>query len=201
MKGAPGATRGRKGATMAGAPQASDTTQEHEWRPVPGYEHLFKVTRDGRVFSMRTRRELKTLIGPTGYRQFATRIGGRKGAARLFKPHILVALAWIGPAPSDKHEVHHRDGDKLNNDVSNLEWVTRSENTKHAIETGLLEVPRGERRHGAKLTDAAVRRIRRVCRPHHRKLGVRALAREYGVCHRTVLDALHGRLWAHVEEA
>lgn len=51
--------------------------------------------------------------------------------------HHLVAAMWIGPAPSDEHEINHKNGIKRDNRKENLEWVTRSENQKHAVATGL----------------------------------------------------------------
>ena len=52
--------------------------------------------------------------------------------------HRLVASAFI-PNPSKLPEVNHKDGNKLNNNVSNLEWCTRSQNIKHGIDTGLIK--------------------------------------------------------------
>lgn len=60
------------------------------------------------------------------------------GKNKLFKLHRLVANYFI-PNPENKPLVNHIDGNILNNDVSNLEWVTHSENVKHAIRTGLLD--------------------------------------------------------------
>lgn len=51
--------------------------------------------------------------------------------------HVLVAEAFIGPAPADDHQINHKDGDKQNNRDSNLEWVTQSENMQHAYDNGL----------------------------------------------------------------
>nr|DAK26566.1 MAG TPA: homing endonuclease [Caudoviricetes sp.] len=58
--------------------------------------------------------------------------------------HILVAKAFI-PNPKNKPEVNHIDGNKRNNTVENLEWVTRAENMHHARDTKLLMPPMGEK--------------------------------------------------------
>lgn len=60
-----------------------------------------------------------------------------KQIGRNYRVHILVAKAFI-PNPENKLEVNHKDGDKHNNHVDNLEWSTRSENMKHAYDNGLL---------------------------------------------------------------
>jgi len=56
--------------------------------------------------------------------------------------HVLVAETFIGPAPTSAHQVNHKDGNKKNNKVNNLEWVTSSENRKHAINNGLCPTTR-----------------------------------------------------------
>lgn len=60
----------------------------------------------------------------------------RDRTSKAFKIHRLVAQAFI-PNPDDKPEVNHIDGNPLNNCVTNLEWVTKSENVLHAVEHGL----------------------------------------------------------------
>jgi len=54
------------------------------------------------------------------------------------KMHRLVAQMFIGESPGKGYQVNHLDGDKANNAVDNLEWVTQSENMKHAYRTGLV---------------------------------------------------------------
>ena len=57
--------------------------------------------------------------------------------------HRIVAKTFI-PNPENKTDVNHKDGNKKNNHVDNLEWVTKSENTRHAYSTGLLKVVHSE---------------------------------------------------------
>lgn len=68
-------------------------------------------------------------------------MNGRRTTERV---HILVAEAFI-PNPYDKPEVNHKDGDKHNNHVSNLEWATKKENSEHAWRTGLMRPSYGMR--------------------------------------------------------
>lgn len=68
-----------------------------------------------------------------------------KGKTYTKKVHRLVAQAFI-PNIENKPCVNHRDGNKINNNVNNLEWVTYSENSIHAIENNLSKVKRGVRR-------------------------------------------------------
>lgn len=67
------------------------------------------------------------------------------GTGKRVRVHRLVAQAWL-PNPEGKEQVNHKDGDKRNNAVSNLEWATNGENMEHAIATGLaVEHPFGEK--------------------------------------------------------
>jgi HNH endonuclease len=100
-----------------------------------------------------------------------------------------VAMAHIGPAPSPTHEVNHKDRDRLNPRVANLEWVTRSENIRHAQAAGVPLFLRGEDNPGHKLTWADVDVIRSST------AGARELARRYGVHHSTIGAIRAGRKW------
>lgn len=76
------------------------------------------------------------------------------GKKHLKSVHRLVAEAFI-PNPRNKPQVNHKNGNKCDNTVSNLEWCTAAENTKHAYESGLISIVEGEDHHSAKLTKQA----------------------------------------------
>lgn len=100
------------------------------WKDVVGFEEYFMVSNTGKVWSKRTNRELKQWLHPHGYMHIATTIGGRSGTRYCFKVHRLVAEAFI-PNPDGKPYVNHKNLDKRDNNLTNLEWVTASENSVH----------------------------------------------------------------------
>jgi hypothetical protein len=109
---------------------------EERWAAAPGYEGLYEVSTHGRVKSIKrlhtTGGIMKTHVNK-GYEYAHLCKDGKHHNAKV---HRLVASAFI-PMRENANEVNHIDGDKLNNNVSNLEWVTASENQKHALATGL----------------------------------------------------------------
>lgn len=108
-----------------------------EFRIISGFER-YSVSSDGTVINNISGVVLSQREATNGY----MRVNLRKGNEPYERPktravHRLVAEAFI-PAVSGKDYVNHIDGNKHNNDVSNLEWCTASENTSHAIKNGLL---------------------------------------------------------------
>ena len=97
-----------------------------EWRNIPSCDERYYVSSDGRVLGANGL--LKPVRGKDGYLRCNI---AQDGKFRLWLVHRLVAKAFI-PNPDNKPEVNHIDGDKANNNVSNLEWVTREENIRHA---------------------------------------------------------------------
>lgn len=102
---------------------------------IEGYSGLYEITSDGRVISTRfnKRKILRTGIMTSGY---ATVNLKKEGKQRSWSLHRLLAIHFIDN-PDNKKEVNHIDGNKLNNNLANLEWVTRDENVQHAYDTGL----------------------------------------------------------------
>lgn len=108
-----------------------------EWKDVVDYEDYFKISNFGRVFSKRSGKILSP--GSSGdYYSISTRLHGRKSKSICLKIHRMVAKTFLDK-DENRHYVNHIDGNKLNNRVDNLEWVTPSENIKHAFKNDLLK--------------------------------------------------------------
>lgn len=107
--------------------------------------------------------------------------------------HRLVAEKYI-PNPEKKSQVNHINGIKDDNRVENLEWVTLSENLKHARDTGLWGQNIIDKR---KLTDEQVREIKLKYIPQ--KYSMQKIGDEYGVDRRTINDVLKNKIYTHVE--
>lgn len=107
------------------------------YKPVHGYENKYMISNLGNVMSLdyqntRKPKVLKPIKHHLGY------LLVHLGESKIKMIHTLVAEAFI-PNPEQKGFVNHIDGNKQNNVVSNLEWVTSRENINHAIRTGLRD--------------------------------------------------------------
>lgn len=123
---------------------------EEVWKPIDGYEGIYEVSSFGRIKSLE--RIIKNSGTRSGYSKLKERILTprvnkkrhgyyeislkKNGMEKRYKVHRLVAMAFI-PNPEGKPEVNHIDGNKSNNSILNLEWVTSKENKQHAWQTGL----------------------------------------------------------------
>ncbi len=174
---------------------------EEVWKDVIGYEDYFKVSNIGNIFSKRTNKILKLVISKTGYHIFSTKLNGRNSKAICFKVHRLVAEAfldepekyikdWASNTFYRKVYVNHKDGNKLNNIYTNLEWVTNSENIKHALENNLLIPVKGSNSLLCRLDNEQVRYIRQHFKPRDREFGSRALGRKFNVGHTTIMKII-----------
>jgi hypothetical protein len=112
-------------------------------KQVSGFED-YLITLDGKVFSLKTMKFLKSRVTNAGYNQVQL---FNKNGYKYFSVHRLVAEAYI-PNLENKEQVNHMDGNKLNNLACNLEWMTRSENQKHCSDTGLRKVDDAMRERG-----------------------------------------------------
>ncbi len=181
------------------------------WKPVVGWEAEYAVSNKGRVKSVR--RSTNTKPGMIIRQRGA---GGRKkryAAVTLYRAnsgaperktayvHRLVLEAFCGVDP-ERSEVNHKDGDRRNNNLNNLEWVTRAENIRHCMNVlGTHSPPppntmRGEESPVSKLTTDDVRTIRRLYESGAASMA--QLTKQYPVCRAQIGRIIRRERWAHV---
>ena len=158
-----------------------------EWRQVDGAEDGYMVSNLGRVKGIR-----KAIMGQhdNGLGYLQCKIKMKDGKSRFLKVHRMVAIAFI-PNPENKPEVNHIDGNKRNNSVDNLEWVTHGENIRKGWERGQFENAREAFRENNAVGSArrvAVRRSDGVVFE-----SMTAAAEALGVCQPCISDVIGGR--------
>ena len=158
-----------------------------DWLPIPGYEGIYDISRDGRIWHRGKLRYLKLTQERSGYQKVSLR---RAGVSKFLRVHQLVAAAFL-PRPPNATDVNHIDCNKSNNAVENLEWCSRLHNVRHAAAAGLT--PRGERHGLAKLDADKVRAIRAAAGSH------RHIAEQFGISRSHVCGLRNRRFWGHVE--
>lgn len=114
----------------------SAAEQGYEMKDIPGWENLYACTTDGKIWSHRSKKFLKPTKNPRGYLHVTFTKDNKRYDYRV---HRLVAMTFIDN-PNNKEQVNHIDGDKLNNYLNNLEWVTAEENIEHAKTHNLFKV-------------------------------------------------------------
>lgn len=142
----------------------------------------YEITRDGNIINKHTGRYVKPQPNGKGYLRVSI---GKK----LMFVHRLVAEKYI-PNEGNKPQVNHKDGNKSNNCVDNLEWVTNQENRNHAVKNG-LQVS-GERCSYSKLTKSQVSFIR-----EHTEITSTEMAKVFGVSRTTINDIRQHRSWKY----
>lgn len=96
-------------------------------RDIPGYEGLYAATSCGKIWSYKSEKFLKPRNHQDGYLLITL---SKQGKATTYVVHRLIAQTYI-PNPENKPQVNHKDENKQNNCVNNLEWVTISENVNY----------------------------------------------------------------------
>lgn len=180
------------------------------WKPadwLDGYKGVLEVSDHGRVrrtsYTYKTNgrwgtthtthkpdKVLSLYIEKHGYHEVAVQISGRR---KKFKVHHLVARTYVNGYARGL-VVNHINGKKLDNRPDNLEWVTPSQNMKHAWSTGLVDL-RGENAPRHVLSSGQVRIIRKLL-----AIGANAnmIADLVGVSNRIIYEIASGKRWSNV---
>lgn len=158
-----------------------------QWEFVKGFEN-YLVSSLGNVKTINGK--LKKVVYDSendyGYVELWKNNKGKK-----FRIHRLVAETFI-PNTLGKEQVNHIDGDKKNNCVSNLEWVTPKENIRHAIENDLSSIKYGSKNLASKLKEEDVKYIRENARINK---SVKELSEIYNVSTTTIYNIINYKKW------
>lgn len=159
------------------------------WRPVKNYESLYLVSECGYIKSLEKRWRTGRGNGRLHIQteviksQHVTRFGylrvalWKEGKQKKYHVHRLVAMAFL-PNYFEGAQVNHKDGNKTNNHASNLEFVTASENQKHAFATGLSKI--------SEYTKLRLSQTHKGCNNHRSK---KVIDTSNGYIYETIKDA------------
>lgn len=143
----------------------NDKKSSHEvWKDILGYEGIYQVSNFGKVKSLKraTKNQhgkQEIILKQRTHRDGYLRVNLKKeGKMKVQTVHRLVASAFLDNE-NNLVAVNHIDGDKTNNKLSNLEWCSIGENTKHAYKKGLADAARGQNSSRSKLRERDVERI------------------------------------------
>ena len=171
-----------------------------EWKKIKGIN--YEVSSTGQIRNLDTGKILRPFVGTTGY--WSTRMSAK---GKTFKIHRLVAKMFI-PNLLNKPQINHIDGNKLNNNIENLEWCTNGENQKHAHKIGLNN-NHGENQNCAKLKKNDIIKIRQMYKPvSNRKsfndrsgdgFSQEKIAKLFGVTQTVIGDIIRGKSWASIK--
>lgn len=168
------------------------------WKQVPTYKGEYSISslgiikRDSRPGKIMREKIMKPRINKEGYAQITL---SKKGIAKTYLLHRLVCHAFKGKCPALK-EVNHKDGNKLNNCLSNLEYKTRKKNIIHSFRLGLSKPIRGSRNISSKLNENDVLEIRK--KYSEGNIFLKDLAKQYGVSQSLTAQIVRKEKWTHI---
>lgn len=169
------------------------------WLDIKGYENKYKISNHGRVISLKRRyvpnnKLRKPTIWKNKKNDSYLYIGLTDGEeSKIFTLHRLVALHFL-ENPNNLPEVNHKNGNKLDANVKNLEWITCQDNIIHALENN-LNTSRGENSPFTKLTESKVLEIRKL---YKEGLTTYRLEKMFGVKYYTIKAIVDRKSWKHI---
>lgn len=176
---------------------------EEIWKDIDGLEGCYQISNFGRVKSLArydysTRYIKEKIMKPSkdkdGYLIIGLQCARKHKKQKTYRIHQMVAKAFI-PNPFNLPEINHKDEDKTNNHVDNLEWCT----TKYNLTYGhRLDCVKGENNPKHKLTPDQVKTIRSVYIKGDSEYGQSALGRKYGISHVSIASIIKRESWKHI---
>lgn len=167
------------------------------WKDIPGWEGIYQISNEGRCRRMVAGQGtcVGKIVKPkrSGWKgQYLSFSLSRDNRPSQIYAHRAVLIAFVGAPPTDQHQANHRDGNKHNNHVDNLEWVTPFENQRHRYES-LGKTQDGEANGFNKYSENIIRQV--ITLYNSGSYTQREIARITGVDYRYVNAIVHRRAW------
>ena len=159
-----------------------------EWKECIGYEN-YLVSNEGDIKNKKTGKIRKQKLDKNNYLVINLSRGSRISVVHR-QVHRLVAEAFI-PNPENKPYIRHKDGNTINNNVDNLEWVT----VKEVLQLNNRIIRRGSDVNTSKLSEADVKLCREIYTPKDKYLSCTALAKHFGVSKSTMSYILNKKTY------
>ena len=164
---------------------------------------LYEISNHGNIRFIKTKKPKRSPIQATGYREFQYKRGGKRLSVKL---HRAVAELFLDPPSQElvdkcskehwgKVLVKHKDNDKLNNNVLNLEWCDLLSNTQQAWADGLIKGQAGSANGRATLTDDVVHAM---CQDFENGMTPSEAVRKYNVSRQQATKIRAGFAWKHI---
>lgn len=160
------------------------------WKQIEDYD--YEINPEGIVRRISSKRIKKSFKRPDGY--IGIQLYKSKTEIKNFQLHRLIAIAFIDK-PENKDVINHKDSNRGNNSLDNLEWVTKEENDKHAYEFGNAS-SKGSKNGFSILTEEQVLEIRK--KRTENKLTYQKLAEMYNVSYGCIAGIIQRVNWKHI---
>ncbi len=180
--------------------------REEIWKDIPRYEEMYQVSTQGvvkalgRLINLTThsyyKKEKLLTQFPDGRGYLHVKLYDGSGNPKSWTTHRLVALTYI-PNLENKPQVNHIDGNKLNNNIDNLEWCTNEENMSHLASLRRTRPSiQGENSKFSKTTTETVLNIRKD--RDELNVSMKNLSLKYNVTIGNVWNIIYRKSWKHV---
>lgn len=160
-------------------------------------EGLYAIEEDGRVWSKYTKKYMKTSIDKDGYLTITLK-NDRNGYSH-FGIHRLLMIAFNPIDNMEEMQINHKDGNKRNNSLNNLEWVTCEQNLKHARDNNLNNTfgQKGTKHPNNKITEQEARKIIQMNKDGY---APKEILQAIPNATKSIINSIiHNRTWKHLE--
>ena len=162
------------------------------WKDIPGFEGEYMASTLGRIKSLKRGKGVIRKLTTDSYGYKILVLIDKVGKRHHVKAHRMIAITFV-PNPNKHETVNHKNGNKSDNSLDNLEWMTFSENSKHGWDSGAMRM--GERHALSKLTDTDVIEI---INANNAGFTTKEISSAFGVSYSSIRHILRGETWKSV---